>query len=96
MATVKGLSPTVYGDGSLLYPGKPVGVKGACASLRLEITRDGIEDFDMILLAERYLGREWVVEQINKVTSSLTEHTPSDELFHQVRNVIGDALSKKI
>lgn len=96
MATVKSLSPTVYGDGSLLYPGAKVGVKGACASLRLEITRDGIEDFDLMLLAEKYLGREWVVEKINKVTSSLVVHTQSDELFHSIRNAIGDELSKKV
>ena len=36
------------GDGFLLYPGAPVGVKGAVTSVRLEAARDGVEDFDYL------------------------------------------------
>jgi hypothetical protein len=93
--TVKWITPYVFGDGSLVYPGAKVGVEGACASLRLECIRNGIEDFDMLQLAEKHLGREWVDKQIDKVTKSLVEHTDDADLFAKVRKAIGDELSKK-
>ena len=45
-----------YGDGSLLYPGKKVGIDGPVGSIRLEALRDGIEDFDYLTLADQKLG----------------------------------------
>ena len=94
-ASVKTISPDVFGDGYLLYPGAKVGVTGPCASLRLECIRNGLEDFDMLQLAEKYLGKEWVDKQIDKVTKSVTEHTDDAQLFAEVRKTIGDKLSKK-
>lgn len=88
MATVPGLSKNVYGDGSLLYPAKQLGIIGGCASLRLEIIRDGIEDFTIFKLAEDTLGREWVISKINLITTSLTEHISSSEEFAMIRNEI--------
>ena len=96
MANVKSLSDSVYGDGSLLYPGKHIEVDGPVASIRLECIRDGVEDFDLLKLAEQYLGREWVVEQIKKVSESLTVHTKDNELFAETRNAIGDAIESAI
>jgi ABC-type bacteriocin/lantibiotic exporter with double-glycine peptidase domain len=51
MATVKGLDPNVFGDGSLLYNGNHVKLDTAVPSLRLDIIRDGMEDYEMILAA---------------------------------------------
>ena len=95
-ATVKWITSYVYGDGSLVYPGAKVGVKGACGSLRLECIRNGIEDFDMLQLAEEYLGREWVENQIGRITPSLTEHSASDKNFARIRKAIGDAIEREI
>lgn len=96
MVTVPSLSNHVYGDGSLMYPGRYVGYGGPCASLRLEAVRDGIEDFDMLLLAEKYLGKSWVTAEINKVTTSVIEHASDDELFDRIRTEIGNKLSEKL
>ena len=85
-----------YGDGVLVYPGKNFGVEGPVASLRLECVRDGVEDFDLLKLAEEYLGREWVINKIKLVSESLTVHTKSNETFSSVRKDIGDALEKAI
>ncbi len=41
-----------------------VGVEGPVASLRLDCIRNGMEDYDLLLLAESLLGRDWVVEQV--------------------------------
>jgi hypothetical protein len=96
MATVPSLSESVFGDGSLMYPGRYVGHGGPCASLRLEAVRNGIEDYDMLILAEKYLGKTYVDGQIDLITRSLTEHTDSDELFAKIRSEIGDMLSKRL
>jgi hypothetical protein len=79
-----------------MYPGRYVGHGGPCASLRLEAVRNGIEDYDMLILAEKYLGKTYVDGQIDLITRSLTEHTDSDELFAKIRSEIGDMLSKRL
>ena len=94
MATVKDLSPDVYGDGSLLYNGNKVGLDTGCGSLRLELIRDGIEDFDLFKMAEERFGRDWVDEMIKKVTPSLTQYSTSTDNFLEVRKAVGDALSR--
>ncbi len=46
----------------------------------------------LLKLAEQYLGREFVEEQIRTVAPSLTEHSNDEALFARVRERIGDAL----
>ena len=94
MATVKDLSPDVFGDGSLLYNGNQVGIDGACGSLRREAIRDGIEDFDLFVLAEERMGRAWVEERITEITPSLVEYTTDSEAFAAARKAVGDAVEK--
>ncbi|MHB1153012.1 MAG: DUF4091 domain-containing protein [Eubacteriales bacterium] len=96
MRTVKDLSMDVFGDGSLLYNGNKAGKDGPAGSMRLEAIRDGIEDFDMFTLAEKYLGREYVVNIINEVTSSVIKYSKSEDKFSAVRIKIGDALEKVV
>ena len=97
MATIQGwLSDTVYGDGSLLYPGKKVDIEGPVASLRLECIRNGLEDVELLKLAESLLGREWVVEQVSKVTKDLGTHTASYDTFNSVRAEIGNAIQNAL
>ena len=96
MATVPHLSSTCYGDGSLLYPGKPVGVDGPVASFRLDCIRNGMEDYDLLLMAEELLGRSWVVDQVKKVSESLTVHTKDAAVYFDVRNTIGDAIEAEL
>ena len=52
------ISDTVYGDGSLLYPGSVKGVDGPCGSFRLVMIRDGIEEYEMLTMLEAAAGRE--------------------------------------
>jgi len=96
MATVKDLSPDVYGDGSLLYNGNNVGIEGACGSLRLEAVRDGVEDNDLLALAEELFGYDWVMEKIDQVTTSLTKYIKNGEKFSEVRKSIGDAIEAEL
>lgn len=93
MTSVPHLSKTVYGDGSLLYTGVPVGIDGPCGSLRIIDIADGIEDFDLLTLAIDRLGREKVDGIISKVTQSPRKYTSDDEVLFEARREIGEALS---
>ena len=55
-----------YGNGLGLwcYPGAPAGVEGPVTSARLELLRQGLEDWVLFRLAERKLGREYVAERL--------------------------------
>ena len=96
METIKSISTEIYGDGSLVYPGSYVGVEGPVASLRLECVRNGMEDYDLLLIAEELFGRDWVVEQIKTVTQNMTVHTTDSGDFNSVREAIGDAIEAEI
>ena len=78
-----------------MYPGVTVHVEGAVPSLRLKILRDGIDDIELMYLAEKHLGREWVMEKVNEATPTLTSYT-TEENFYKLRKEIGDALEKAL
>ncbi len=92
MQTVKDINPNIYGDGSLLYPGKPVGVDGPVGSLRLEIIRDGIEDFDYLCLADELLGPRATAGYVRRLAKSLTEYELDPGKLEKVRRTLGGAI----
>lgn len=83
-----------FGDGSLLYPGKRVGIDGPVSSLRLECVANGIEDYEYLTMAEQLLGEEETDKIIAKVTKDLTHYTYSDKVFDNARIELGNALEK--
>jgi hypothetical protein len=86
----------IYGDGILIYPGDPVGVDGPVASLRLKIARDGVDDIELFYLAEALLGRDWVMERVNRATSSLTSVDVTEDGFYALRAEIGNAVEAEM
>lgn len=96
MATVKDLGPDVYGDGSLVYNGNRVGIDGPCSSVRLEAVRDGLEDAEMLAMAEKLLGKEWTDAHVRSVTEDLTHYTDDAEYFLEKRRELGDAIEAEV
>ena len=84
------------GWSKIVYNGNKVGIDGPCASLRLDIIRDGLEDCEMLRMADEVLGREWVLAKVNAVTKDLKTYTESGEFFTAVRNEIGNELEKAL
>ena len=82
-----------YGDGRLLYCGAKYGVRGPISSLRLEIIRDGIEDFQYLKMAEDALGKAEVDRLVARVTTGILDYTHDADVIREVRNALGDALS---
>ncbi len=83
-----------FGDGSLLYNGNHIGIDGPVSSLRLECVSNGIEDYEYLTIAEKYLGKEAVDKIIGKVSANLTDFTYSDKAFLSARIELGNAVEK--
>ena len=81
----------VYGCGYLVYPGQPVGYDGIVATQRLKILRDGLNDVELLNMAEKLFGRDWVMAKVNEATPTLTTYT-TYERFDKIRKEIGDAI----
>lgn len=81
----------IYGCGYLTYPGQPVGIDGPVATQRLKIVRDGLDDVELLYMADKVLGRDWVMERVNEATPTLTSYT-TYERFAEIRKEIGDAV----
>ncbi|MCL2305777.1 MAG: DUF4091 domain-containing protein, partial [Planctomycetaceae bacterium] len=91
------------GDGRFIYPpldaatpgrnnGKPV-LKAPNSSIRWEVIRDGIEDYEMLVLAGRkQKDREKLQTLSREITSSLTDFTRDPKVIRKTR----DAVAKMI
>ncbi|MCU0962138.1 MAG: DUF4091 domain-containing protein [Pirellulaceae bacterium] len=94
MATVKELSPTVYGDGSLLYPGAKVGIDGPVASIRLKLIRAGLEDVEYLRLLEEREGWDAVRAVTGKLVHGLDAYARDVKLLLEQREAVGRRLSE--
>lgn len=83
-----------YGDGSLLYPGTKVGIDGPVSSIRLEILRDSLEDFDYLTIAEQRLGEAAMKGYIARVARSLTDYERDPSRLEEVRRELAAAIEK--
>jgi hypothetical protein len=93
MATVKDLSATVYGDGSLLYPGNKVGVDGPVASIRLKLIRAGLEDIEYLRLLEDREGFAAVRAVTGKIVQGLDAYSKDVSQLLTLREEVGRRLS---
>lgn len=94
MMTVKDINPDLRGDGSLMYPGKQVGLDGPVSSIRLEVIRDGIEDFDYLKLAEERFGPDAAAGYAARLVRSLTDYEQDPTALERVRRELGARLSE--
>ncbi len=92
METIPDISTTDYGDGSLLYNGNEVGINGPVSSIRLEVIRDGIEDFDYLKLVEELLGTAACKAYINRLVTSLTSYANDPWQLEACRIDMGNAI----
>lgn len=84
-----------HGDGILLYP--ETTANGApYASIRLKIMRDGVDDIELLYIAEELFGREWVDAKVNSVTTSLTSIEVTNDEFAALRIEIGNAIEAEL
>lgn len=93
--------PGGNGDGSLLYPGPA----GPVPSIRWELNRDGIEDYDLLCLlrdqanalSRRHIFLQWRARHllnVSDVTRSWTELTRDPNEIESHRREMGDAIEE--
>lgn len=83
-----------YGDGRLIYCGAKYGIRGPISSIRLELVRDGIEDFQYLRMAEERFGREKVDEILRRVTTGILDYTRDADVLRAARDELGRMLAE--
>lgn len=94
MTTVPDINKSIYGDGSLLYPGKPVGIDGPVASIRLKVIRDGIEDYEYLRLLAQRRGALAAGRAAAALCPSLSQYTRDPATFAVVRHKIAGEIER--
>ena len=80
------------GEGMLVYPGQPVGVRGVVASMRLKWLRDGVEDYDYVQILKD-LGKEDLAMQVTRsIGSDWTNWTRDPNAIEAARQKLGEAI----
>ncbi len=82
-----------YGNGVLVYCGKPFGINGPVGSLRLEVVRDGIEDFEYLTMLRKVYGDENTDLIIRSLAVSLTDWNGDADSFAKTRIALGGLLN---
>ena len=79
------------GDTHIVYPGKD----GPWPSARLEATRAGMEDADLLTMLRRH-DRAKADGLVRRIARGFQDYTPSCKLYREVRRDILRALESKI
>lgn len=86
-----------YGDGSLLYPGKEVGIDGPVPSIRFKLAYKGMVDFEYFRLYEELFGRAALEKKLKRICiGGLTEFIRDPKYLSQIRDEIGEEINKKM
>ncbi|MDR2687085.1 MAG: DUF4091 domain-containing protein, partial [Oscillospiraceae bacterium] len=83
------------GDGTWFYPGAAVGLKEPVPSLRLKNIADGMEDYDLLRMAEEAFGRDYCLDKAGQLSKSLTRYTSNPAKVEAVRVSMLNDLAKQ-
>ena len=78
--------------GLLCYSNKIYKTDEAVGSVRVEMVRDGIEDFDYLHMIEEQYGKEVADRFVRKITTDLLEYNTDSAVLEEVRIEMGEML----
>jgi len=81
------------GEGMLVYPGQPVGVKGVVASMRLKWLRDGVQDYDYVEILKEHGKADLAMEIARSVGPDWTNWTRDPNAIEAARRKLGEAIN---
>lgn len=84
--------PVSRSAGLYVYNGKMFGIDGPVACLRTEIMRDGMEDIEYLVLAEKLLGKDVADEYNHKITTDMVTFEKDAYVLEAVRRELGCAI----
>jgi hypothetical protein len=82
------------GEGMLVYPGQPVGIKGVVASMRLKWLRDGVQDYDYVQILKDLGKPELAMEIARSVGADWTKWTRDPNAIEAAREKLGAAIEQ--
>ncbi len=88
-----GQNPDYPGEGVLVYPGAPAGLKGVASSMRLKYLRDGVQDFEYVQLLKNCGQTAWAMKESRSVASDWTNWTRDETLLLSTRKRLGDQIA---
>jgi len=88
-----GQNPDYPGEGVLVYPGGPAGLKGVAPSMRLKYLRDGVQDYEYVQLLKNCGQADYALAASRKVGPDWTHWTRDEDLLESVREQLGDRIA---
>ena len=85
-------NPHFNGGGYLFYPGKPCGIDGAVASMRMKNLRDGMEDYEYFAILEKLAGREAVTKIVDTITPTWWNYAKEPDRFLAAREKLAEEI----
>jgi hypothetical protein len=86
-------NPDYPGEGILVYPGAPAGLRGVAPSMRLKYLRDGVQDYGYIQILKNCGHAEWALQESRRVGRDWMNWTRSPELLELVRIELGNRIA---
>jgi len=80
------------GEGTLVYPGKAVGIVGTAPSMRLKWIRDGVEDYEYVALLKKAGYGTWALEVARSVGRDWHTWTRDPNAVESARRRLGQKL----
>lgn len=84
------------GEGIYVYPGEIYGIDGPIACLRTEIARDGLEDYEYLVLAEKLFGEDVAKEYSRKIFADMVTFEKDSDVLEEVRRELGQMIEDAI
>jgi hypothetical protein len=85
--------PDYPGEGILVYPGGPAGLKGVAPSMRLKYLRDGVEDYEYVELLKHCGQTSFALSEARKIGRDWTHWTRDHAQLESVRRRLGDKIA---
>lgn len=84
-----------WGEGMLLYPGQPAGIKGFVPSIRLKLYREAAEDYEYMKLAANRGESEEVKRIVDGVATSFQSWSHEHSAYDKARERLAELIQKK-
>jgi hypothetical protein len=84
-----------WGEGMLLYPGQPAGVKGFVPSIRLKLYRESVEDYEYMVLAGNQGKKADVDKIVDRIATSFQKWSHDRNAYEKAREELADLIMKK-
>jgi len=88
--------PITYGGnggGAMIYPGKDIGINGPLPTIRLELNRESVEDYEYLYLLEQLGGKEYAKNiTTNILPYEIFSSETSAETFYNAREALAEEI----